>query len=615
MSVAPPAGPLSDGLPLTRPHHDGSDLYVSTPSPALGETVTLWVRAPTGSAQRVWVRWVQDGEPWFREARTDRRDEAETWWRVDLEVANPVTPYRFLLWDGERPRWLTGEGVVPWDVPDTTDFRLVTFDPPPAWVADAVFYQVVPDRFASSEAARTWPSWARPARWEDPVKRGGLAAMTQLYGGDLLGIEERVGHLEDLGVNALYLTPFFPAESNHRYNASTFDRVDPFLGGDEALARLVRSLHARGIRVVGDLTLNHCGSTHEWFLRAQTDPHSVEATFFHRRKEEWEYWLGVVTLPKFDHRSPELRRRLYEGPDSVAARWLRPPFDLDGWRIDVANMTGRFGEVDLTREVARTVRRTVRQVKPDAYLLAEHAHDASADLLGDGWDGTMNYAGFTRPLWCWLAGPEAAGVDFLGTPAGVPRLPGWVAARTIDLFRSAVPWRSWVHSLILLGSHDTARWRTVTGDRGRALVGFGVLLTFPGVPCLLYGDEVGLEGVDNEDARRPMPWDPGSWDLATYEVVRGLVRLRRERPALRHGGFRWVHVGEDALAYLRESRGERLLVLAARAPHEPVRVPAPALGLRDEAEHLTGGPALRPGRDGTVTLPSDGPALHVWELP
>ncbi len=200
----------------------------------------------------------------------------------------------------------------------------------------------------------------------------------------------------------LYLTPVFEGRSNHRYDAVSFDQVDPALGGDEALERLIVAAHQRGIRVLGDLTTNHTGSGHEWFLTAQADAASPEAGFYRFRHHPDDYvaWWDIPSLPKLDHANAELRARLYEGKGSIVARWLRA--GLDGWRIDVANMTGRMGGDDLANDVARRIRATMQEVNPEAWLLAEHGHDASADLVGDGWDGTMDYQGFTRPVWVWL---------------------------------------------------------------------------------------------------------------------------------------------------------------------------------------------------------------------
>lgn len=580
--------------------------------------VRLWV--PDGAGvEAVHVRTTPDGEPAWTAAAGAGAGPGGRWWAADVEVANPVTRYRFLVDGPGGQRWVTGDGVAVHDPTDEHDFSLVTAPPPPAWLAGTVVYEVVPDRFARSGVVDDvgWPPWARPADWGDPVVRGGQPAMVQLYGGDLTGIERHLGHVEDLGATALYLTPFFPAASNHRYDAASFDRVDPVLGGDEALAGLTAAAHRRGMRVVGDLTLNHAGATSDWFRRAVADPSSPEASFFvfRRHPDDYEAWFGVRSLPKLDHRSPELRRRLYEGPGSTVDRFLRPPFSLDGWRIDVANMAGRLRDVDLNREVALATRTTTTAAAPDAWLLAEHSHDASAVLGGDGWHGTMAYAGFTRPVWHWLGRPGGA-AGSLGGPLPLPTRPGPVVARTFDAFRAAVPWRSYAASMTLLGSHDTARWRSVAGDRAVAMVGAGVLLGWPGVPCLLYGDEVGLTGDDGEAARAPMPWDRRRWEPGMVEWWRRLIALRRSSVALQDGGFRWAHVGDDVLVWLRESPTERVLVLAARAPSSPVRLPAALVGARSleplfEAERIVAGG----GGGGELVLPADGPAFAAWRFP
>ncbi len=157
---------------------------------------------------------------------------------------------------------------------------------------------------------------------------------------------EKLDHLVELGVNLLYLTPVFPAASNHRYDASSFLSVDPLLGGDEAYIRLIEAAHERGIRVIGDLTSNHSGDRHEWFLSALGNPAAPAEEFYYFTDEgntEYVSWLGYPTLPKFNWASEKLRERFIDGPDSVVAKWLKPPYNTDGWRIDVANMTGPAG--------------------------------------------------------------------------------------------------------------------------------------------------------------------------------------------------------------------------------------------------------------------------------
>jgi alpha-glucosidase len=271
--------------------------------------------------------------------------------------------------------------------------------------------------------------------------------------------------------------------------------------------------------------------------------------------------------------------------------------------------------VDRNREAARSIQRTMRQVNPDTYLVAEHPFDASADLLGDGWHGTMAYAAFTRPLWCWLGQPGME-LDFLGMPVPLPSLPGGAVARSMTTFRAAVPWRAVEHNLNLLDSHDTARFRSLVGGRERQAVGAGLLFASPGIPSVLAGDEVGLTGSDHEAGRQPFPWDAERWDTDTLEHYRRLAAVRRSSHALRRGGFRWVHVGPHALTFLRESSDERVLVHAARATGAAIAVPAGALGVTDgaPAESLLDDADLR-AEGGMLRLPADGPAFHLWRLP
>jgi alpha-glucosidase len=309
----------------------------------------------------------------------------------------------------------------------------------------------------------------------------------------------------------------------------------------------------------------------------------------------YESWLGVPSLPKLNWHSARLRERFATAPDSIAKRWLRY---LDGWRVDVANMTGRRAGDDLTLDVSRLLARAVRSARPDALLVAEHAHGAGADLDADGWQGTMNYAGFLRPLWSWLRGPFDGG-DFLGVPGGIPHRDGHAVVATMRAMMATMSWRSWTHSWNLLGSHDTARIRTVVGSLDRMEVAVGLLATLPGVPMMFAGDEFGLGGTFGEESRTPMPWRGGVDVLPWYSR---LLSLRRKHTALRGGGLRFEHVGPDQLAFWRETHDERLLILARRAPAPPLAEFADT-----EATNLYGGMDLRAD-------PGDGPTLQIWSV-
>lgn len=597
----------------SHPHHDGSETYVPEMKPQLGGRTTVFLRVPHASdVTRAWVRVIVNGEPELISATVDRQDERDTWLRAELPVINPVVSYRWLLDGGSYGyQWLNGTGIQGHDVADAADFRISTYDPPPLW-ATRTMYQIFPDRFAKS-ADRPAPEWAIPAAWDDPVIGEGPDTPRQFYGGDLDGITEHLDHLASLGVGTIYLTPFFPAKSNHRYNASTFNRVDPLLGGDEALARLAAAAHARGMRLMGDLTTNHCGDTHEWFQTALADPNAPEAEFFYftNHPHDYDAWWGMREMPIFDHRSQELRRRLYDGPDSVVARWLGS-HALDAWRIDVANMTGIHGDINLSHEVATTVRRTMAGTVEESFLQAESNHDASRDLLGDGYQGTMNYAAFTRPLWQWLLPPQPQPYEH-GKYPQLPNLPGRLIVKAMTGLSGVTPWQGTLHAMNLIGSHDTHRVISLLGDRQIVDVAFGMLAAYPGIPMIYYGDEIGLATMGPEYARIPMPWEhPERWDKRRLAFTQTLFKARDASLALRRGGLRWLAIGDDALTFLREAPGETVLVHAARAAHTPVQLPTSVVGT--ELEGLAGTPDLHADADGLITLPADGPAFTMWRL-
>ena len=597
---------------LSEPHHDGSDRYVLERPAEVGDEAVVRLRVPRGAAvDAVALRCVVDGDPLGVAATIDEESETDTWWRATVPVDNPEVRYRFLLSGGDAGyAWVNGMGLVQGDVADADDF-VVSVDPGgPDWHLGSVVYEIFPDRFASSGLEVEPPGWAVPRAWDELPNGRAPTTSAEWFGGDLRGVEQHLDHVEELGANSIYLTPIFPAGSTHRYDATSFDRVDPLLGGDEALASLVAAAHARGIHILGDLTPNHCGRGHDWFQRALADPAAPERDFFFfdaGLKNGYESWYGVPALPKLNWGSDKLRERML----AVAHRWLDAPYELDGWRIDVANMAGRFRDVDLNHSVARWI----RDAAGEKLVVAEHGHDYRPDLRAGGWQGTMNYAGFLRPVWTWLRGPELPAelrTAFWGIPAGLPRLRGPAVVRTMRSFRAGVAWSKVLHSWPLLDSHDVARFRTVSGSGGRHVVGIGLQMTTPGVPMVFAGDELGLEGEWGEDARRTMPWSrPETWDTALLGEYRRLIALRRSSGALARGGLRYVHVSDDAIAYLREDEDERILCLASREEHPPVRLSLDGLGSRG-FETLYGSDATVEG--GEALLPADGPSFNAWRL-
>ncbi len=617
------------------PHHDGSPLYVSDQAPSLGDVVTVRLRVPAGYGPLAAVRTRSnpDHEPEWHEAEPIGMADGWDWWQARVTVRNPRHGYRWMLQhqDG-RVEWVNQTGLHTIETLDSEDFALVTSPPPPAWLNESVMYQVFPDRFARSAAAdeRPTPEWAIPADWNDPVDPVMPARSQQFYGGDLDGVIDKLDHLVKLGVDLLYLTPIFPAESNHRYDASSFDRVDPLLGGDEAYIRLVEAAHARGIRVIGDLTSNHSGDSHEWFQAALGHPGAPEEEFYYFTDDantEYVSWLGYPSLPKFDWSSDELRRRFVSGEDSIVAKWLKPPYNADGWRIDVANMTGRLGDVDLNAEVRALLAETMRGINPDTILLGESTNDAASDLQGDGWHGAMTYPSFTRPLWGWLSQPtgtpylDANGVEvteawFFGQPVGgIPRYTAREFAAAVTRFTSGIPWRVRLGNMQPLDTHDTGRFATNAAP-GTVPVAVGLSLTMPGVPVLFAGDEFGLVGADGESSRTPIPWGAECEPevAARLALYRDLIALRRAHPAVQTGGFRWLHVDDETVVFARESADETVLVLATRGDAD-VELPAGAVTGAQASSTLFGNATLAVADDGAVVLAAEGPAFAMWMLP
>jgi alpha-glucosidase len=571
---------------LDEPHHDGSDVYVLERPQELGGEAVVRLHVPL-EVETVALRWIEDGEGRGVRASAD----GDGWWTARFPVPNPNVRYRWLLSGGEVGYgWVNGLGLVTHDVPDADDFVLSLDPGGPAWHLESVVYEIFPDRFASSGLDVDAPEWAVRRGWGDLPEGRGPTTPYEWFGGDLRGIEQRLDHIESLGANVIYLTPIFPAGSTHRYDATTFAQVDPLLGGDAALESLVAAAHGRGMRVISDLTTNHTGDKHEWFVGGERDLYLFDES------GDYESWWGIKSLPKLNWRSPELRSRL----QAVARKWIQPPYALDGWRVDVANMSARTGETDLNAEVAPTLRTVLNN---DSLLVAEHFHDYRPDFAG--WHGVMNYAGFSRPVWTWLRGD--VDIPYFGLPIPMPRLGGEASVATMRAFRAGVPWQFALHSWTILDSHDAPRFRTIAGSRERQLVGIGLQMTTPGVPMVFAGDEVGLEGAWGEDARRTMPWDRrDTWDKALLEEYRRLIALRRSSEALAGGGIRYAYVDEDVIAYLRETPRERLLCVASRASHAPIRLPFPSLEtLYGEDAEIEGGEAV---------LPADGPSFHIWRI-
>lgn len=584
-------------------HHDGSRRYVRLAhggEPRLGDEVTIRLRTlPDAPVEQVLLRICPDGEQQFIAMLPEAPGAGQAacqWWQCRLRLSMPLTGYRFLLITQDGAIWYNGAGVQRHLPTDSADFRILAGYEAPAWVRASVFYQIFPDRFADGDPANNvrdgeFLSGGHPAtsrRWGEPPTAGGRAAMVEFFGGDLAGIEQRLDYIADLGANAIYLNPVFPALSNHRYDVTDYFHVDPHLGGEPGLVSLRAATASRGMRLMLDIVPNHCGVQHPWFQAAQADPAAPSAEFFtfNRHPDDYACWLGVRGLPKLNYRSATLQEVIYAGPQAVFRHWLRPPYTIDGWRVDVANMLARQGADQMGVEIGRGIRQAVKEENPQAYLLGENFFDASPQLQGDMWDASMNYSGFAKPVWFWLKGFE---VNQHGHPPRVASAVPWTAqelATSWQTFRAVIPWAIASQQFNLLGSHDTPRILSIVkGSPALNRVAVGLLFTYIGVPSVYYGDEIGLAG-EGSAVRACMPWDPAKWDGELLGFYKTLIGLRRESPALADGGFQVLAAAGDTLAYLRDVDEEQIIVVARRSASRPedARLAVAPAALPDGAE-------------------------------
>jgi alpha-glucosidase len=615
---------------LSSIHHDGSPRYVHKPGGnglRVGDDVTIRLRAAINAPiERVLLRTCPDGEQSLVEMQPeDARTGACRWWHATLRLAMPLTGYRFLVFAADGVWWVSASGPHSGVPTDAEDFRLLAGYSAPAWVRESVFYQIFPDRFADGDRLSNVRNGefdshgvrSRARSWGDPPA-GFPGALVEFYGGDLPGVEEHLDYLADLGVNAIYFNPVFTAYSNHRYDVVDYFHVDPHLGGDEALVSLRRATRERGLRFILDIVPNHCGVAHPWFQAALGDPSAPTAGFFtfHRHPDDYECWLGVRALPKLNYRSRALRDVMYSGRESVFRYWLREPYAIDGWRVDVANMLARHGPDQLERDVWLGIRAAVKDENQQAYLLGENFFDGSPQLQGDSLDATMNYAGFTKPVLYWLNRFE---VDQHGEPHHVAFVVPWPTQALVDSwqsYRAAIPWEVATQQFNLLGSHDTARILSlVAGDPARNRLAVALLMTYVGVPCIYYGDEIGMRADDSLQARNCMLWDPSLWDSELRAFYQALVKLRRTSPALIEGGFQVLLVEEDTVAYMRDAEEEQVILVGNRGPGTRPAGPLPlaqaAIPDGTEFEELFTGQRLTV-LNGGLPLPALFPGVQVW---
>jgi len=454
----------------------------------------------------------------------------------------------------------------------------------PSWVRDAVFYQIFPDRFARGQAMAK-PRNLQP--WGAPPTRHGF------QGGDLIGVLEKLDYLTDLGVNTIYFNPIFQSASNHRYHTHDYYRVDPLLGGNDALRQLLDAAHRRGMRIILDGVFNHasrgffqfnhileCGAESpyvDWFY---VKGYPLNA-YHPSRSPNYKAWWNLHPLPKLNTDHPDVRRFLLD----VGRHWIQ--FGADGWRLDVA---ADIDDDDFWREF----RHTVKAANPEAYIVGEiwvNELDKTGErwLQGDQFDAIMNYGLTGACIRFFIADAlEPALVRGQGHEP-LPPLDAQGFADQIDVMLHRYHRPIVEAQFNLLDSHDTARYLTLArGDKQLLKLTTLFQMTYPGAPSIYYGDEIGLQGGRDPDCRRAMPWQPAQWDDDLLSFFKTIITIRKTHPALRRGDYLRLYASGPlgVYAFMRRLDEQRIVVVLNNSPsHYPVEVP-----VRD---HLAEGTALR----------------------
>lgn len=605
---------------------DGTARYVCPLEPKVGETVTLKFRA--AKEDNIQIRLAINNELYTMES--ERTYGAFTYYRAEWKLKDGMTSYYFEIQDGEEVWYYNRSGLTDGRIP-YYDFRLAPGFSTPDWAKGAVIYQIYTDRFYNGdpendvETREYFYIGDYSSKVTDWNKYPAAMGVREFYGGDLQGVIDKLDYLQDLGVEVLYFNPLFVSPSNHKYDIQDYDYIDPHFGkivedGDELLSpgeksnkkatkyqkrttsfanleasnelfiKLVEELHRRGMKIILDGVFNHCGSFNKWMDReciyerqkgyapgayiSRESPYHDYFRFFSDEEKDWPYngkydgWWGHDTLPKLNYEeSVKLENYIL----NTGRKWVSPPYNVDGWRLDVAADLGRSNEYN--HQFWKKFREVVKNANPDAIILAEHYGDPREWLGGDEWDTVMNYDAFMEPITWFLTGMEKHGDEMREELRG--NADNFTRAMTYHMANMMVP--SLLTSMNELSNHDHSRFLTRTNhmvgrvaelgpEAANEFVNPAVMreavafqMTWIGAPTVYYGDEVGVCGFTDPDNRRTYPW--GHEDQQMLGFHKEMIRIHKEHEALRTGAVVMLHCEKNILAYGRFTEEEQIIVI------------------------------------------------------
>lgn len=605
---------------------DGTARYVCPLEPEVGETVTLKFRA--AKEDNIQIRLAINNELYTMES--ERTYGAFTYYRAEWKLKDGMTSYYFEIQDGEEVWYYNRSGLTDGRIP-YYDFRLAPGFSTPDWAKGAVIYQIYTDRFYNGdpendvETREYFYIGDYSSKVTDWNKYPAAMGVREFYGGDLQGVIDKLDYLQDLGVEVLYFNPLFVSPSNHKYDIQDYDYIDPHFGkivedggellspgeksnkkatkyqkrttsfanleaSNELFIKLVEELHRRGMKIILDGVFNHCGSFNKWMDReciyerqkgyapgayiSRESPYHDYFRFFSDEEKDWPYngkydgWWGHDTLPKLNYEeSVKLENYIL----NTGRKWVSPPYNVDGWRLDVAADLGRSNEYN--HQFWKKFREVVKNANPDAIILAEHYGDPREWLGGDEWDTVMNYDAFMEPITWFLTGMEKHSDEMREELRG--NADNFTRAMTYHMANMMVP--SLLTSMNELSNHDHSRFLTRTNhmvgrvaelgpEAANEFVNLAVMreavafqMTWIGAPTVYYGDEAGVCGFTDPDNRRTYPW--GHEDQQMLGFHKKMIRIHKEHEALRTGAVVMLHCEKNILAYGRFTEEEQIIVI------------------------------------------------------
>lgn len=603
---------------------DGTEYYRTPAEPREGDEVTIRFRTQRNNVDAVYL--VCDGK--HIEMEVTETAKGFDYYSARITMGSKVSRYHFEIIYGSLTCYYNTQGVR-MEYEERMDFEIYPGYETPDWAKGAVMYQIYIDRFYNGDKSNDVETGeyfyigdvsTKVDNWE---KTPAVMGVREFYGGDLQGILDKLDYLQDLGVEVLYLNPAFVSPSNHKYDCQDYDYIDPHYGkivedcdgllnpGDREnahaykyirrvtdkrnleasnalFAKLVEEVHKRGMRVILDGVFNHCGSFNKWMDReriyenqegypkgAYVSADSPYRDFFDfKDTNRWPYnptydgWWTHDTLPKLNY---EASTTLYDYILKVGKKWVSPPYNVDGWRLDVAADLGHSNEFN--HQFWKDFRRAVKEANPEAIILAEHYGNPEGWLLGDEWDTVMNYDAFMEPITWFLTGMEKHSDEYREDLYGNSEaFIGAMRTHMRSLHMSAL-----YTAMNELSNHDHSRFLTRTNRKvgrvsyaGAAAASQGInpavmreavviQMTWPGAPTVYYGDEAGVCGFTDPDNRRTYPW--GKEDQQMLDFHRSMIKLHKEYEVIRKGSLNFLWNDYQGLSYGRFSDNEQMIVI------------------------------------------------------